>query len=203
MWHNNIIHTFKKKGPMSSSKRSKSPRSLSPMRAVNALAAPVTSTAKQVGSLVTTSVRTAPVVHSLVAASRKPAGAPRNTHFALTVLVVIGLIVGIAYCDKYGRKTLSEPETRSQKTVDTALRRRFGLGVGVGIFVIMLAGNAGFFFLLLIAGFAMGTTSYLKDETQPWEARVIARRYYTGIFSGALLALGANHVMRHILGISA
>lgn len=131
---------------------------------------------------------------------------------ALTAVILIGVCVGIALCDIYGRKNLNFHELKSHKHYEKALQRRFGLGVGTGIFAGILGGPLALIIVGLIVLFAMGvnkpvTYDHHKGLTAAVKTRLETRhmkeqaykKYYTGVLAGTLLGLFPNAVLVHSL----
>ena len=130
----------------------------------------------------------------------------------IVLFLFIGVCVGIALCDIYGRKNLNFHELKNHKHYEKALSRRFGLGVGTGIFAGILGGPLAVIIVGLIVLFLMGvnkpvTYEHHKGMTAAVKTRLETRhmketaykKYYTGVLAGTLLGLFPNAVLRHVL----
>lgn len=132
------------------------------------------------------------------------------TPSVVLIVAVVGGCVGMALCDVYGRKDLDYDELKNSKRYEDALQRRFGLGVGTGIFAGVLFGPLALVVVGLILLFMMGvnktvTYEHHKGMTDAVKARLETRhlkqttsqKYYTGVLAGTLLGLVVNRVIMH------
>lgn len=136
----------------------------------------------------------------------------RGPHMAIVVFLLVGVVVGIILCDMYGRKGLDYAELKNSASYEKALQRRFGLGVGTGIFAGILGGPLALIIVGLIVLFLMGvnkpiTYNHHKGLTDAVKTRIEThhmkeqayKKYYTGVLAGTLLGLFPNAILVHSL----
>ncbi len=163
---------------------------------------------KTLNELLRVGGKNTPLTNAVLRAKENKRGGSK----ALIVVVLIGVCVGIALCDIYGRKDLNYHELKNSKHYAKALQRRFGLGVGTGIFAGTLGGPLALIIVGLIVLFLMGvnkpvTYDHHKGLTAAVKTRLETRhmkeaaykKYYTGVLAGTLLGLFPNAVLVHTL----
>lgn len=151
--------------------------------------------------------KTTPLTNAVLRAKEKRGGSK-----AIVVVLLVCVCVGIALCDIYGRKDLNFHELKNTKHYEKALQRRFGLGVGTGIFAGILGGPLALVIVGLIVLFLMGvnkpvTYEHHKGLTAAVKTRLesrhmkqtAAKKYYTGVLAGTLLGLFPNVMLVHAL----
>ena len=146
-----------------------------------------------------------PLTHALLRA--KSGGGECGSVVAIVVLVLIGFVVGIILCNKYGLKRLTKHELSSKKHLQCALRNRFNLGLGTGIIAITVGGKIGMLIVGLIILFVLGYEVPLVEPSSSnplhielakvniYEKRLVQKRYYMGLATGGLFGLVANKLL--------
>lgn len=158
--------------------------------------------------LISTLGKQTPLTHAIMRTKR---GGDCGSTIAIVVIVIIGFVVGIILCNKYGLKHLTHDELRGTKHLQNALKHRFNLGLGTGIIAITLGGKVGMLIVGLIILFVLGYELPLVDPVAPkgpgdhlsvslasvgtYEKRLVQKRYYMGLATGGLFGLVANKLL--------
>jgi hypothetical protein len=151
--------------------------------------------------LLSTLGKQTPVTHAILRAKR--GGGECGSMVAIVVIVLIGFVVGIILCNKYGLKHLTHTELHTQKNLQTALKHRFNLGLGTGIIAVTIGGKIGMLIIGLIILFVLGYELPLVAPaydtgtlTAPsYKKRLVQKRYYMGLATGGLFGLVTNKLL--------
>lgn len=164
-------------------------------------------------ALVTRIAKQTPLSHLLIYSRR---GKHKGAVAIISLILLAGLIVGIVLCNNYGLQSLSRHEASSQHNATKALNRRFGLGIGTGIFAGLLGGSLGLGIIGLVILFVLGkqTPLFPLDEhnvanlvgahrgngkahldLRPVNNRLVRHRYYLGLAAGGILGVMGNIVL--------
>lgn len=166
-------------------------------------------------AIVTRIAKQTPLSHLLIYSRR---GKNKGVVAIVSLILLAGLIVGIVLCNKYGLEALSRKEASSQHHakkassqhhVKKALDRRFGLGIGTGIFSGLLGGPLGLAIIGLVILFVLGKQTPLfpldghntinpttaRLDLRPVNNRLVRHRYYLGLAAGGILGVMGNMLL--------
>lgn len=145
-----------------------------------------------------------PLTHAIIK-SQKYGSDPALT-VAVVLFVLVGFVVGIILCNKYGLKNLSASDVKNIQSLKCALRNRFNLGLGTGIIAVTVGGKIGMLIIGLVILFVLGYEIPLVEPhgrslaiepeiVRRYEKRIVQKRYYMGLATGGLLGLVANKLL--------
>ena len=162
-------------------------------------------------AVVTRIAKNTPLSHAFIYSRR---GKHRGVAAIVSLVLLGGLIIGIVLCNKYGLEKLSVKEASSQHHAKKALDRRFGLGIGTGIFACMLGGPLALAIIGLTILFVLGKQTPLFPlnehntanivgarhhgrrhdhlDLRPINNRLVRHRYYLGLAAGGILGVMGN-----------
>lgn len=154
--------------------------------------------------IVHTLAKQTPLTHAIIKSHRHNSDpAPM---VAVVIIVLVGFVVGIVLCNKYGLKNLSSSDVKNKHTLKCALRNRFNLGLGTGIIAVTVGGKIGMLIIGLVILFVLGYEVPLVDPhsntlsvgpqiVNTYEKRIVQKRYYMGVATGGLIGLVANKLL--------
>lgn len=163
-------------------------------------------------AIVTRIAKNTPLSHSFIYSRR---GKHRGVAAIISLVLLGGLIIGIVLCNKYGLENLSVKESSTQHHAKKALDRRFGLGIGTGIFACMLGGPLALAIIGLTILFVLGKQTPLFPLNEhntanivgaspkpahliplpPINNRLVRHRYYLGLAAGGILGVMGNMLL--------